>query len=152
MERMADSVNYCGTVTRVGEGKAYVSVAPKAACTGCQLQSACMTAGGKEQIIEAPVPAGLSLTAGEAVTLSCRASSEWKAAFWAFALPLLLVIAVAALFSALHWGDEKSALIALAVLPPYYLVLYLCRNILKKKFIFTITKGGEEETQRSYES
>ena len=56
----------------------------------------------------------------------------------AFGLPLLLLL-VALIAAVAVTGSEKVAAIAsLAVLIPYYVVLFLCRNRITKDFGFRI--------------
>ena len=62
-----------------------------------------------------------------------------KAVWLAFCIPFLLLMGALFLFMALTGGDEaKAALFSLATLVPYYLILYVCRQRLKRTFTFTL--------------
>ena len=58
------------------------------------------------------------------------------AGFW---YPFLGIADYFIYFHASYGGDElRSALVALSALLPYYLIIYVCRNKLSKKFSFTL--------------
>ena len=56
----------------------------------------------------------------------------------AFVLPFLLLVTALFAFMALWHHELYAALCALALLIPYYFVLWLGRNRLKRKFSFSI--------------
>jgi sigma-E factor negative regulatory protein RseC len=140
---MEETIDYCGTVVGVDNDKVYVRVAPKSACSGCRIQSACMTAKSSAQTIETPNPQGKVYKIGEAVTLSLRESYSIQAALWAFVVPLALLIAAIAIASGVGLPDSDSAMAGLGVLPVYYVILYLMRGKFRKKFVFQITQPVE---------
>jgi sigma-E factor negative regulatory protein RseC len=61
-----------------------------------------------------------------------------RAVFIAFGIPFFVL--VGALFAAMQMtGSEwQAGLIALAALVPYYLIIYICKDKLGRKFTFTI--------------
>jgi sigma-E factor negative regulatory protein RseC len=99
----------------------------------------CTTANGKEQMIEVTDSTGV-FHAREAVLLEGKDSMGILAVFLAFVLPLVLVVATVFTGTGLHWDESSSALAGLFLLFPYYIILYIFRNTLKKKFVFTIKK------------
>ena len=55
-----------------------------------------------------------------------------------FGIPFLVLL-ITLFISCVLRGDElRSALVALSALLPYYLIIYVCRNKLSKKFSFTL--------------
>ncbi|MGL5547644.1 MAG: SoxR reducing system RseC family protein, partial [Tannerellaceae bacterium] len=61
----------------------------------------------------------------------------------AYALPIVLILSTLFGASAAGMSDTAAALLALATLIPYYCVLYLFRNKLKKRFTFKIRKQNQ---------
>ena len=61
-----------------------------------------------------------------------------KAAVLAYLIPIILLLAVLFLCLGLGVNEGLSALISIVVLIPYYIILYLGRDRLKKKFEYTI--------------
>ena len=63
-----------------------------------------------------------------------------QAVLLAFVLPLILVFATIAIGTSMQWKETTSGLTGLFLLVPYYCLLYLSRDLLKKKFVFTLKK------------
>ena len=61
-----------------------------------------------------------------------------KAAVLAYLLPVILLLAVLFVCLGLGLSEGLSALISFIALIPYYIVLYLQRDKLKKRFEYTI--------------
>ena len=77
---------------------------------------------------------------GEEVMIYGTTSMGMQAVLLAFWYPFLGIADYFYLFPCvLRRGDElRSALVALSALLPYYLIIYVCRNKLSKKFSFTL--------------
>lgn len=77
---------------------------------------------------------------GQQVVVMGSEKQGMKAVLMAFGIPLVLLMAGLVTVLAV-WSDEKlAALVCLAVLVPYYLVLFLCRDRIRKEFQFTIAR------------
>jgi sigma-E factor negative regulatory protein RseC len=99
----------------------------------------CIASGGNEQIIEVADESG-TFRVNDAVILSGESSMGIEAVWLAFIVPLILVVAAIVITTRFHWTDGMSALAGLSLLIPYYVVIYLLRDTMKKKFVFTIKK------------
>jgi sigma-E factor negative regulatory protein RseC len=99
-----------------------------------------MAAAGGKQIIEVLADEADVFHVNDPVTLSGQNSMGQQAVWLAFVIPLILVVAVILFTTFLQWEESISALTGLSLLFPYYIVLYLLRNTLKKTFVFTIKK------------
>ena len=62
-----------------------------------------------------------------------------KAAVLAYLIPIILLLAVLFVCLGLGLSEGLSALISIVALIPYYIILYLRRDNLKKKFEYIIT-------------
>ncbi|MDR2809336.1 MAG: SoxR reducing system RseC family protein [Tannerellaceae bacterium] len=136
---MGNSVNYCGVIERIEGHTIYVKVVQQPTCACCHAKVVCATAGGKEQIIETTDYSG-TFHASEPVVLEGRDSMALQAVWLAFVIPLALVVSVVLIGTSLQWEESTGALIGLLLLFPYYTILYIFRNVLKKKFVFIIKK------------
>ena len=63
-----------------------------------------------------------------------------KAVILGYLLPFMLLITLLITVNALGFKEWLSGLVSIASLVPYYLLLYLFRNRLRKSFTFTIRK------------
>jgi sigma-E factor negative regulatory protein RseC len=86
---------------------------------------------------------GMQYAAGDAVTVYGALSMGRTAVMLAFVVPF--VVLVAALFILMNlWGnDAAAALVSLALLIPYYIVLWLERSRLKRTFAFSVKPTRE---------
>ncbi|PID95145.1 MAG: hypothetical protein CSA95_00920 [Bacteroidetes bacterium] len=132
-----DVIKHEGVVTETTEATHTVRILSKSACSACHAKGACSMADMQEKTIEVNL-SNVSLKAGDRVNVTMRTSLGVKAVLWGYLYPFLLVIAV--LFFLLIFTEKEglSALVALGMLVPYYLILYALRDRLKKKFQFEV--------------
>ncbi|MDR1937266.1 MAG: SoxR reducing system RseC family protein [Tannerellaceae bacterium] len=137
---MEDTVGHCGIIERIEGHSVYVKIVQQPACAGCRAKSVCATANGKkEQVIEVTDYSGTVHT-NESVILKGAERMELHAIGLAFIIPLVLVIGAIVVGTGMQWQEGTSALAGLLLLFPYYIILYFFRNVLKKRFVFTIKK------------
>ena len=61
-----------------------------------------------------------------------------KALLWAFGVPFVLLLAMLILVLLLTGNEGWAALSALAILVPYYAILWLLRDKMREQLAFTI--------------
>lgn len=135
---MTGDIRHEGVVNSIDGQKVTVRILQASACSGCQASRICNAAESKEKLVEVDMADAESLSVGQTVTVVAGERMGMTAVMLAFGLPLLLLIV--ALIAALRVsGSEKvAAIVSLAVQVPYYVVLFLCRNRIKKDFGFRI--------------
>jgi len=135
---MARYISHQGVVDSIDGQNVIVRITQSSACGGCQARNICHAAESKDKMVEVFYADAENLKVGQSVTVAGAESLGIKAVVFAFGLPLLLLIA--ALITTLRLtADEKvSALVSLGILVPYYIVLLLMRNRIKRDFIFRI--------------
>jgi sigma-E factor negative regulatory protein RseC len=67
-----------------------------------------------------------------------KTSQGFKALFYGYVFPFMLIMAILIILTSLQFSEGLSGLISLSVLVPYYFVLYLTRNKIRKSFEFEI--------------
>ena len=135
----SDYIYHQGTIERIEKRKVFVRIEQKAACQDCRAGSVCLASDKKEKIIEVMDFSG-NFTVREEVIVSIRQSTGLLAASIVYVIPLLFVI-IAIVAGRYATGSEVTGgLIGLLVLFPYYFVLYLLRDKLKKSFTFSLSK------------
>ena len=91
-----------------------------------------------DKIIDIIDTAASSYQVGEKVMVVGETSMGMQAVALAFIIPFVLLIFTLFLFMALIENELYAALLSLAVLVPYYYILWLNKTRLKQKFSFTI--------------
>lgn len=113
------------------------------ACGHCPIKEKCLSQPGTNREAQISLPPGKYFAVGDRVTVSASAAAGWLAVFFAYILPLLLFLAILLSAVLLRTDETFAALSALAVLPPYYGVLWLCRKRINPLLGLKIHKIGE---------
>ena len=135
---MAGDIRHRGVVDMIDGQTVVVRITQDAACGGCHAKDICHAAGSREKLVEVSGTDAGNLSVGQTVTVSGSESVGMKAVWIAFGLPLLLMFVVLLTAILLGGSEKTSALIAIGVLVPYYIVVYLFRERLKRVFQFRI--------------
>ena len=133
-----ETISHEGVVTRITDDELEIKILAQSACAACHAKSACGMGEQAEKILTVPRPKGKDFAIGQKVNVRMAIGQGNKAAVLAYLIPILLLLAV--LFACLGLGVNEglSALISIVALIPYYFVLYLKRDKLRKQFDYTI--------------
>lgn len=132
-------IKHRGIVENINGSHIQVRILQTSACSACSVKGHCHASESKEKLIDVFDSKASSYRKGEEVMLCGATSMGMQAVFWAFGVPFLVLLITLFVAMRLTDGDElQSALIALLALLPYYLIIYICRSKLSKKFSFTI--------------
>ena len=130
-----NTIKHLGIVENIQGSHLSVRIVQTAACSA---KGHCSSADSKDKIIDIIDTAASSYQVGEKVMVVGETSMGMMAVSLAFVLPFVLLIF--SLFLLMAWIENElyAALLSLAVLAPYYFVLWLNKTRLKQKFSFTI--------------
>lgn len=135
---MSTIITHKGRVKQIDYTRIQVQIMQASACSACEAKSLCHSAESKEKMIEVHTADAADFEVGQEVMLVGTLSQGLKAVVYAYVIPLILMLVVLFL-SLLRGMDEAlSALLSIGVLIPYYLVIYLLRHHLTRKFSFTL--------------
>ena len=135
---MAQDIRHEGVIDSVEGQTVTVRITQSSACGGCQVRNICRAAESKDKLVEVHCADASGLAAGQTVTVSGAESLGMKAVAFAFGLPLLLLLAALVTAIVVTGSEKTAAIAALGILVPYYLVLFLLRDRIKKDFQFRI--------------
>jgi len=126
-----------GTVEEILNHRIRVRIHRDSACGHCHASGMCNLSDNAERILETGDNT-LNLSPGDQVGISITRSMGNKAVILGYLLPFMLLITTLITLNALGFKEWLSGLLSMASLVPYYLLLYLFRNRLRKSFTFTI--------------
>ena len=135
----AETISHEGVVTKITEDELEIKILAQSACAACHAKSACGMGEQAEKILTVPRPKDRKFTLNQKVNVRMAIGQGNKAAVLAYLLPIILLLAVLFVCLGLGLSEGLSALISIVALVPYYIVLYLRRDQLKKKFEYNIT-------------
>lgn len=134
-------IEHTGIVQSISDRdhKVTVNLLRVTACSSCHVKSVCAVSENDQKTLEIISENGTGFIIGEQVKVCMGESLGMKALMIGYFIPFLVFMAT--LIIALQWtGEAISALIALGILIPYYLILILFREKLKSTFTFKIMK------------
>ena len=133
-----NTIKHLGIVENIQGSHLSVRIVQTSACAACSAKGHCSSADSKDKIINIIDTAASSYRVGEKVMVIGETSMGMMAVVLAFIIPFILLIFSLFLFMALMENELYSALLSLAILIPYYFILWLNKTRLKQKFSFTI--------------
>ena len=133
-----NTIKHLGIVENIQGSHLSVRIVQTSACAACSVKGHCSSADSKDKIIDIIDTAASSYRVGEKVMVIGETSMGMMAVVLAFIIPFILLIFSLFLFMALMENELYSALLSLAILIPYYFILWLNKTLLKQKFSFTI--------------
>ena len=133
-----NTIKHLGIVENIQGSHLSVRIVQTSACAACSVKGHCSSADSKDKIIDIIDTAAASYQVGENVMVVGETSMGMQAVALAFIIPFFLLIFTLFLFMALIENELYAALLSLAVLVPYYYILWLNKTRLKQKFSFTI--------------
>ena len=141
---MADSQLVCHEGKVVGfkekDGSVQIKILSSSACAQCHARGMCTALEKEEKIIDAVPVSREPLKIGDTVIVMMEEKLGWKAIFYGFFLPLIVMVTVLFFSYALGSGEIKAALYGIGSLIPYYLLLYFFRGRIEKDFAFKVEK------------
>ncbi|WP_195407819.1 SoxR reducing system RseC family protein [Bacteroides congonensis] len=133
-----NTIKHLGIVESIQGSHLSVRIVQTSACAACSAKGHCSSADSKDKIIDIMDTAAASYQVGERVMVVGETSMGMMAVVLAFIIPFVLLIFSLFLFMSLIGNELYAALLSLAILVPYYFILWLNKTRLKQKFSFTI--------------
>ena len=135
---MNQRIRHSGVVESIEEGCVHVRIVQTSACAACKVAGYCHAAESKAKMIDVFCDAVADYKVGQHVTVSTSGEVAVKALLWAFGVPFVLLLAVLIMVLLLTGNEGWAALSALAILVPYYTILWLLRDKMREQLAFTI--------------
>ena len=133
-----ETISHEGIVTKITDDELEIKILAQSACAACHAKSACGMGEQAEKTLTVPKPKDKEFVHNQKVNVKMAIGQGNKAAVLAYLLPIILLLAVLFVCIGLGLGEGLSAIISFISLVPYYIVLYLRRDKLKRQFEYTI--------------
>ena len=133
-----ETITHEGIITKINDDELEIKILAKSACAACHAQSACSMSDMKEKRLTVPRPKNQDFQLMQKVNVRMKVSQGNKAAILGYLLPFILLMAVLFSLIGCGLGEGLSALCSITALIPYYAILHLRRDKLKKQFEYEI--------------
>lgn len=132
-----DYIEHEGIVAEINPQHIKVRIVNESACAACHAKGSCTAADLQDKLIDIYQFAS-DMKIGQKVMLLGEKSLAPKAVLLAYVYPILLILAV--LITTFYLSDNEllAGGLSLAVLVPYYALIYRFKEKLKRTFSFTI--------------
>jgi len=131
-------IEHTGIVQSIDSKSVIVSIHSHPSCSGCNASGICDISDKKEKLINAALT--LDVKVGERVMVAMERTLGFRALFLGYLLPFLIVLSLLIVFTSLSVSEPITGLISLLSLVPYYIIIYLSKEKIGKKFSFTLKK------------
>ena len=138
MTNESNTISHEGVVTKITDDILEIKILAQSACAACHAKSACGMGEQAEKILTVPRPKGQEFQLMQKVNVTMAIGQGNKAAVLAYLIPIILLLAVLFVCLGLGLNEGLAALISIVAPIPYYIVLYLKRDKLRKQFEYTI--------------
>ena len=130
-----------GKITGFNNDKLLVAIERNAACVGCHQKAACLLTDCKVKTIEVEAKDISSFKIGQEVEVCLEENAARWALFFAFVVPLLVLVISMIFLMYVMQSELMSALFSLAMVGVYYFCLFLCKGYFTKKMRITVKNG-----------
>ncbi|MDA3929708.1 MAG: SoxR reducing system RseC family protein [Prolixibacteraceae bacterium] len=130
-------VTHNGFVKELGKRGIKVGIIVQSGCASCQINGSCNMSEQTDKELDIdcdPSPFNL----GQKVVVHLKSSQGMNALFLGYVLPFIVLLTVMIIANYLTSNEAIIGVAALVSLIPYYVVLYLYRNKIKKKFTYVV--------------
>lgn len=133
-----ETISHEGIVTKITDDELEIKILAQSACAACHAKSACGMGEQAEKVLTVPRPKDRDFALNQIVNVRMAIGQGNKAAVLAYLIPIVLLLAVLFVCLGLGMNEGLAALVSIIALVPYYIVLYLKRDQLKKRFEYSI--------------
>ena len=135
-------VSHRGTIISIEEGNIKVEIINKSMCAACHAKGFCSAGDSKDKVIDVLYYNNGEYSVGDEVEVVMRRSMGFKAVWISYVIPLAILLIFLLTLQGLGLGELQSGLCAILAVSLYYLVIYLFRDSIANKFVFTIAKNN----------
>lgn len=136
------SVSHKGTIVEISEGNIKVEIINKSMCAACHAKGFCSAGDTKDKIIDVAYFNNGEYALGDEVEVTMKRSMGFKAVWISYVIPLAILLIFLLTLQGLGFGELHAGLAAAGAICIYYLVVYLFRDKITDKFVFTIAKNN----------
>ena len=135
---MEHRISHEGIITAIDDNNVEVKILSKSACASCNIKGACNMSEMKEKIININTPKANDFQIGQNVMVSMGLGQANKAVVFAYVIPTIILFSMIFILNHFKIEEGINAFISISSLVPYYLILFLFRDKMKRKFEYEI--------------
>jgi len=131
-------IKHTGIVRKVTDDCYFVSIERTASCQGCAAKGFCNLGTDKNDLIPVEKLPHQHFNEGDEVTISVSEKMGWKALFYGYVLPFLVLIAGIVITAAADLPQGVAGIVGIGALALYYVMFGFFRKRVERQFCFRI--------------
>jgi len=139
-DQKKSQISHQGIITGIEENSIYVTMLVNSACSACRAKGFCNPGELKEKVVEVTNQDSTVFKIGQEVIVVLDQSKGNLAVVLGYILPFMLLITALLLFSYVFDNEAVAGLLSLMILIPYFLILNIFKEKIKKSIEFRILR------------
>ncbi len=135
---MSEMIQHRATVKEITQGTYRVEYLADMSCSSCVAKGFCAAGAGEERSVTVEDAPG-KYRAGEEVKLIISQKTGYKALFFGYVFPFIIVFISLIILSNL-FNELAAGLLSILTLGPYFLILFIYRKKLQNTFKLSLEK------------
>lgn len=135
---MSQRISHSGVVKSVDAGCVKVRILQTSACASCKIASHCNASEMKVKVVDVYGADTAAYEVGQQVVVSTSRDVANRALLLGFGLPLAVLLLTLVVARLLDCDEATSALASLAMLVPYFLMVWVLRDRIRRSVTFRI--------------
>lgn len=131
-----NQITHEGVILSSGPDSVTVMISQNVSCAGCQASGVCNLNDRINKILK--IDGNYNLKPGSKVIVSVNLSHGYLAVFLGYVMPFVILIASLLVTISISLGELAAGLISLGITAFYYILLFLFRKHVSKKFSFSL--------------
>ncbi|MCF8381119.1 MAG: SoxR reducing system RseC family protein [Bacteroidales bacterium] len=133
------AIEHDGFIEQITDSELKVRFVSMAACASCHASGVCNASDMQDKEVWIKRD-NRSFRIGEKVNIIMGTEQGGRAVMIGYVYPFLSLLLTLLILNSFGMKELLSGIISLAILIPYYLIVYLLRNYINQKFSFSIRK------------
>ena len=142
MSTNAKEIKHTGVVRKITGDFYFVSIERTASCQGCAAKGFCNLNTDKNDLIPVQRLPHQNFNEGDEVTISVSEKMGWKALFYSYVLPFVVLITGIIIAAAADLPQGVAGLVGIGALALYYVAFGFFRKKIDGQFCFRIERCG----------
>jgi sigma-E factor negative regulatory protein RseC len=133
-----NQISHPGYIVEVLPELIHVQIITNSSCASCSVKGSCSVGEIEEKLVEVDVQANHSYKVGDAVTVVLDQSKGIFAILLGYVFPFLTLLITLIIMLSITDNQGLAGLVSLAMLLPYYGILFLFKRTIRRKFDFKL--------------
>jgi sigma-E factor negative regulatory protein RseC len=129
-----------GMIESISNHQIRIRIDRESACGHCNVRGICNLSESSERVIEVN-DSSHTFSVGEMVQVNISRNMGNKAVMLGYLFPFIVLVSSLVILTAYSLPEWLAGLLSLLLLVPYFVILYLFRDKLRRTFTFSIHKS-----------